>query len=186
MQIYFKICLQFKGEEMRVFIIIMAMVGMLVANDVFQPISDNTDIRFQEILDDIRRRDNAGSKPVDISNLKECQNEQDKIEGCVERKNNFGGYTEEYLKNGKTNGGKVYYNNRQLALEYSMKDEKFHGAVKRYDKNGKLIYEAEFRNDDLITVRCRNGKKIPCVKIGMDIMLTLVVAEEISVDEVCQ
>ena len=163
---------------MRFFIIIMAMAGMLVAND--------TDNRFQEILDSIRnsREDNT-SNPM-ASNLKECQNEQDEIEGCVKRQNNFGGYTEEYLKNGKTNGGKVYCKNGQLALEYSMKDEKFHGAVKRYDKNDKLEYKANFRNDELITARCGNGKKISSVKIGMDIMLTLMFAAETNGDGFCK
>ena len=152
---------------MRFFIIIMAMAGMLVAND--------TDNRFQEILDSIRnsREDNT-SNPM-ASNLKECQNEQDKIDGCIEKNRNFGGYTEQYYKNGKPNGAmKVYYDNGQLALEIPITNKEYHGAVKRYDKSGKLIYEANFRNDELITARCRNGKKISCVKIGADIMLTLI------------
>ena len=129
---------------MRFFIIIMAMAGMLVAND--------TDNRFQEILDSIRnsREDNT-SNPM-ANNLKECQNEQDKIEGCVEiyEEADDDGMEEVEVpyKNGRINGiRKVYIANMKQLIETPYKDDIREGIEKYYYENGKLQREVPYQND---------------------------------------
>ena len=126
---------------MRFFIIIMAMAGMLVAN------SFGFGTAFSQGVD--KRNED---KPIDTNNLKECQNEQDKIEGCVEiyEEADDDGMEEVEVpyKNGRINGiRKVYIANMKQLIETPYKDDIREGIEKYYYENGKLQREVPYQND---------------------------------------
>ena len=62
---------------------------------------------------------------VDTTMLKECENEEDKISGCVERE---------------------YYSNGKLELETPYKNDKKEGIKRWYYANGNLEGEIPYKN----------------------------------------
>ena len=86
---------------------------------------------------------------VDTTMLKECENEEDKISGCVEREYYSNGKLELEMpyKNGKVEGiAKQYYENGKLGLESPHKNDKREGIEKWYYENGELKTEIPYKN----------------------------------------
>ena len=108
--------------------------------------------------------------------LPECKSEQDKINGCVQKRyydnkklkselsfkngkpegvgrvyhENGNLEYEAPVKNGKVEGVmKVYYKNGNLKAEVPSKEDKREGVTKMYDENGKLFAEVSFKNDKI-------------------------------------
>ncbi len=74
---------------------------------------------------------------VDVDALKDCENEADKISGCVE---------------------KEYDLNVDLWIETPYQNGKKEGVEKRYYENGDLIAEIAYKNEEIISGKCTNGK----------------------------
>lgn len=93
-------------------------------------------------------------------NLKECESEEDKMQGCVEKGEIFGGGTwATPYKNGKKDGvRKEYYENGNLKQETSYKDDEKDGIEKYYSKNGNLIATMTYKKGEAISAKCANGK----------------------------
>ena len=86
---------------------------------------------------------------VDTTMLKECENQADKISGCVERSYHSNGnlWEETPYKNGKLNGmSKWYYENGNLDAEISYKNDKLHGIGKWYYENGNIKLEITYKD----------------------------------------
>ncbi len=89
---------------------------------------------------------------VDTNILKECENEADRISGCVEKEydSNVDLWIETPYKNGKKEGiKKWYYANGNLALEMPYKNGEAEGMLKGYYENGLLSREAPLKNDKI-------------------------------------
>ncbi|WP_181882443.1 toxin-antitoxin system YwqK family antitoxin [Helicobacter didelphidarum] len=98
----------------------------------------------------------------DYSHLPECQNEEDRINGCLWIYSDESGKfrTETPIKNGEANGiGRSYLYGHTLcetqfvdsipvsaALCFDMRGNPKNGVVKEYHENGNLAYEVEFKN----------------------------------------
>lgn len=83
-------------------------------------------------------------------NLKECESEEDKKAGCVEKAYYDSGdlTMERPYKNGTENGvAKEYYDNGNLMLETPYKNGKREGMGKRYYESGNIHIEKPFKND---------------------------------------
>ena len=96
-------------------------------------------------------------------NLKECESEEDKIQGCVAKLEVLGfPVVETPYKNGKEDGiQKWYYHNGKLWRETPYKNGKEDGIAKYYSENGKLMQETSYKNgkrDGIAKYYSENGK----------------------------
>ncbi len=119
--------------------------------------------------------------------LKECQNDQDKISGCVEKGYDANGNlrAETPYQNGKRHGiekfyyengklraelpyqsgkaqdiSKTYYESGNLESELPYQNDTVHGIAKAYDENGDLMLEIVYKDGAAISGKCANGKKL--------------------------
>lgn len=82
-------------------------------------------------------------------NLEECESEEDKQAGCVEKVYDDNGNLtmEQPYKNGVLHGiGKMYYGSGILEAEMPVKNGKVEGIYKRYYESGSLSAEKAFKN----------------------------------------
>lgn len=82
-------------------------------------------------------------------NLKECESEEDKQAGCVEKVYDDSGNLkiETPFKNGKEEGvEKAYYENGNLKVESLAKNGKEEGIQKWYYEGGNLMFETPYKN----------------------------------------
>lgn len=87
---------------------------------------------------------------VDTTMLKECENQADKISGCVEREYHSNGklMRETPYKNGEIEGMvKQYYENGNLVVEIPFKNYKANGIAKWYYENGNIKTEAMYKDN---------------------------------------
>ena len=87
---------------------------------------------------------------VDTTMLKECENQADKISGCVEREYHSNGKLmgETPYKNGEIEGMvKQYYENGNLVVEIPFKNYKANGIAKWYYENGNIKTEAMYKDN---------------------------------------
>ena len=99
--------------------------------------------------------------------LKECKSEEDKIQGCVETsKFRHYGTRETPYKNDKKEGiEKSYDENGNLRIERSYLNDLFHGDMKYYIEDGKLLALLKAENHEIISGKCSNNKALTIKEI---------------------
>jgi len=59
-----------------------------------------------------------------------------------------------YFVHGKMNGGDtIFYDNGQTQFLRNWKDGKLDGYIRKWDVDGKVVYEAKYANDELVEVK---------------------------------